>query len=211
MRKILLKGKKSKQRVCKSFKPFPAYHSPYRNIGPTLRILPCTSGILKPLAIQRIFDHFISGMLSMNNWPIYFHNYILLILIKCNLRPRECEPFPFFTNSSLVQCSVEVILLQLMEKLHILFQLNGASSRASLMKLDKMYIYMKSLHPPPIRGHSKLLPFLTCCKSTFVRMPSQVMDHHKCLAESHFKHCRVLAHLEHSVLVRLHLRRQYFK
>lgn len=143
MSQILLKGKKSKQRVCKSFKLFPPYHSPYRNIGPSLRIFPCTSGTLNPLVIQRIFEHFISGILSMNNWPIYFHNYILLILIKCNLRPREGEPFTFFTNSSLVQCSVgAVILLQLMEKLHILFQLNGASSKVSLMKLGQnVYLY----------------------------------------------------------------------
>lgn len=71
---------------------------------------------------------------------------------------------------------------------------------------------MKSLNPPPVHGHSKLLPFQACCKSTFVRrIPSQVMEQHRCLVESHFKHCRVLAHLEHSVLECLHLSRQYFQ
>lgn len=79
----------------------------------------------------------------MKNWSIYFHNYILLILIKCKLRSRECEPFPFFTNSSLAQCSVgEVILLQLMGKLHILFLLDGASSRVFSVKLGQnVYLY----------------------------------------------------------------------
>lgn len=71
----------------------------------------------------KVFTHFISGMLPLNNWPIYFHHHSLLILIKCTFRSREHEPFPFLTNNSLAQCSIgEVTLLQLqlMEKTYFL-------------------------------------------------------------------------------------------
>lgn len=106
-----------------SLKSLVPHHPPDKNLGPTLTLLLCASGFEMHQLYMKMFAQFISGILPLNNWPISFHQQTLLILIKCNFRARKHEPFPFLTNSSLVQYSIgEVILLelQLLEKLHIL-------------------------------------------------------------------------------------------